>query len=81
MFTKISFASSGFTSSNHHFIATELFSMEQGPHSSGNFNDFNNFKIWMVAIVDELHSGYLKLFVELLGNKKKNCEASTEETY
>ena len=31
--------SSGFTS-NHRFIATELFRMVQGPHSSGNFDDF-----------------------------------------
>ena len=30
--------SSGFTS-NHRFIAAELFRMVQGPHSSGNFND------------------------------------------
>ena len=30
--------SSGFTS-NHCFIATELFRMVQGPHSSGNFDD------------------------------------------
>ena len=28
----------GFTS-NHRFIATELFRMVQGPHSSGNFDD------------------------------------------
>ena len=35
--------SSGFTS-NHRFIATELFRMMQGPHSSGNFDD------WTVGI-------------------------------
>ena len=32
------YITSGFTS-NHRFIATELFRMIQGPHSSGNFND------------------------------------------
>ena len=47
-----------------------LYIMKIKPHEDKQFSSFNFSDVmWKPPIVDALHSGYLKLFQELLGNK------------
>lgn len=48
--------------SNHHFIATKLFCMVQGAHSSGNFND-KTVEIGNLTVKYENFSGCYSRYV------------------